>query len=196
MINRSSISGGLILGALCAFTYGGSMVYRARKDLSLASREVTATAQVRVNFDDPMKPKSRRRDGPDCTYYFQIGESIHHGRGWCSSDLIVQGALDSLKFSSDVHPEPVYYDPADPETNSLIEYRQRSELDGKGASLFFLFGAVISVLAILAFALGSMQTNATARIDPAPPEEPQSSRTEFMNNLDQLLEKDRKDGRL
>jgi hypothetical protein len=193
MIGRNSIGGGLILGALLSFGYGGLKVYESKKDLSIASREATATAQVRVNFSDPLRPKSERNDGPDCTYTFHVGDAIHRGHGWCPSELIYQGAVESLQFRSEVHPEPVYFDPSDPETNSLFEFREKSELDGKGASLFFILGAAISMLAVLAFVLGKTQVDAVAQLAPEAPQTRQPSATDFMDNLDQILERERRE---
>jgi len=191
MNGRNSISGGLILCALLSFGYGLWIVGQSRKDLSIASREATSTASLTINFNDPLKPRSEGPDVPYCRYNFKVSDVVYRGGEKCPGRLIYAGAVDALNFRSVTHQETVYYDPSDPQNSSLIDFKEKSDIDGKGATLSFGIGALSAIFAVLAFVLTMNQPDAVAGIPPGLPQAREPSPTEFMKNLDNTLAKER-----
>jgi hypothetical protein len=185
----------LLLGALLALIYGGAVLYESKRDASVADREATTTANVSISFNDPLRPKSERKGVPVCRYVISVSGIHYAGHGPCPSQLILPGVLESLDLQPSPHPATVYYDPSNPETNSLIEYREKGRLDGKRVSLSIGLGVLLGILAIVGFSLSSKQMDSVGVVS----DQPQSkvaSRAEFLDDLNEVLAKERKEDNL
>ncbi len=144
--SSKSVGGSALLLSLLAFVYGGLCIYLARHDLTVAKTEVTASGQARLH---PQGKNSDIFDSMRCDYTFMVNDRFYTGYGTCPAqkDHSVKGAVESL---AGLLPDPrvtVYYDPADPSTNSIIEFGARSAYDNGKANLSILVG-VISLIVV------------------------------------------------
>ncbi|HEY1209429.1 MAG TPA: DUF3592 domain-containing protein [Terracidiphilus sp.] len=144
-----SIAGSLILGAVIAFALGGWFIYNAMRYAALAPNESTATAFVRLHT----RPnRNETYEHLRCEYGFDVGERFYQGQGICplkSADDSVKGKLLDLAKVLDGTTVTVYYDPADPSTNSLAEFSVTSKRDYLYAKLSIGVGVMLVIFLVL-----------------------------------------------
>jgi hypothetical protein len=143
----------LILSILFFFC-AGIRIYSAREFASAAPSEMTTTAHV-VSVEHHIF-RYIRFGFYSCTYNFSVDGSFHTGRSDCPPGI----AYDAVKVKFlDPAGTPtranatVYYDPAHPSVNSLLEFSAASENAYRGAVpcfgivaliiFFFFFGKLL-----------------------------------------------------
>jgi phosphate/sulfate permease len=142
-----SIVSSLSLFSILAFVYSGLCLYTARRDIALAPNESTTTGQAQV------RRQSKNRNPFDylrCDYTFMVNGSFYRGYGICpnQSDPSVKGALENFAGLLQNQRVTVYYDPADPTLNSMMEFDVESAYDYKKAKLYSIVGVVLLVIAV------------------------------------------------
>jgi hypothetical protein len=143
MGNRSrSIGGSALLFSLLAFVYGGLCIYSARQDTIIAKNEATTTGQAYLH---PQGKDPNIFDTFRCDYHFNLNQVPYTGHGICprQTDHSVKGAVENLAGLLQDQRVTVYYDPADPSTNSMMEYGAKSAYDNKKANLSMLVGVLL-----------------------------------------------------
>ena len=144
-----SIAGSLILGAVIAFALGGGCFYEAKQYAALAPNESTATAHLNLRYQSS-RNKSYAR--PKCDYSFSVEGVSYRGYETCpfqSADDPVKGEILDLAGVLLKSSATVYYDPANPSTNSLTEFGAMSERDYLYAKLGIGVGSILSFLVIV-----------------------------------------------
>jgi hypothetical protein len=146
--SSTSIVGSLVLGSVLAFAYGGLSLYEARQDSLLALTESTATAQLRLHAETS---KNQDIDSLRCDYTFMVNGNFYQGYGMCpaqGADHSVKGALLGLAGVLQNATATVYYDPANPSTNSLTEFGAKRARDDLKAEVSFGLGVVLLILVL------------------------------------------------
>lgn len=147
-----SIAGSLILGAVIAFALGGGCFYGAKQYAALAPNESTATAHLIMRIQSN-RNKSYTRS--KCDYSFSVEGVTYHGYENCplqSADDPVKGEILDYAGVLLNSSATVYYDPANPSTNSLTEFGATSERDyiyaklGIGVGVMLVFFLVLGAL--------------------------------------------------
>lgn len=144
-----SIAGSMILGAVIAFALGVGCFYEAKQYAALAPNESTATAHLNLRF------KSSRNKGyerPKCEYSFSVEGVTYRGYEYCphqSTDNPVKGEILDYAGILLNSSATVYYDPANPSTNSLTEFGAMSERDYLYAELSIGVGSILTFLVII-----------------------------------------------
>jgi hypothetical protein len=128
---------------------GGVFIFKARKFASRATSERTTTAHD-VSAHHYMF-RGLRFNYYSCDYNFSVDGSSYIGLGDCPQEIA--NDVDSARVLTGVS-ATVYYDPADPSRNSLLEFSAASENNyriampwiGLGALiiLFFVFGRLLA----------------------------------------------------
>jgi hypothetical protein len=161
----------MLLAAVLAFAYGGVCIYAAKRDIALAQNERTATGQA---FLHPQSKDPNIFDSLRCDYQFTANDRPYSGHGICprQTDHSAKGALQNLAGLLQNQSVTVYYDPADPTTNSMIEFGAKRDYDYKKAKLSFVAGSAILIfLAIAALYLsGGDNSSQGVAADPQPQE--------------------------
>ena len=136
-----SLGGSAFLLSLLAFVYGGSCIYSAKRDANLAKNEATASGQA---FLHPKGSNPNIIDSLRCDYNFTVNDLPYAGHGMCpaQTDHSVKGVLENAAGLLQDQRVTVYYDPADPTTNSMMEFGARVAFDNKRADLSILAGVV------------------------------------------------------
>jgi hypothetical protein len=144
-----SLVGSVALAAFLALVYGGICLYEVGQDAGLAANEVRTTAQIRVH---PEASNSQPLDALRCDYNFSVNGVPYVGHGMCpvqedepSLKGLVLDAAGVLQKSS----VTVYYDPADPSTNSMTEFGAKQAVDGLRAKVSLGLGAGLLVFVVL-----------------------------------------------
>jgi len=147
------VGGSALLLSLCAFAYGGLCIYSARHDVNLAKTEVATSGQARLH---PQGKNSDIFDSLRCDYTFMVNGRFYSGYGICPAqkDHSVKGALENLSGLLQDQKVTVYYDPADPTTNSMIEFGARNAYDNKKANLSILVGVVLLIVVGVLYVAG------------------------------------------
>ncbi len=153
--NWKSLAGTLILGMLAAFAYGGFCIYTGVQDAALAQSENSISARVSMHTQTS---KSRNYGFYSCDYSFEVNGVLYSGHERCSLPSSAPTAKDYIQTLAGV-PQittaTVYYDPADPATNSLTEFGLSSASAYLRARLSFGFGALFIILLVLGAAVAS-----------------------------------------
>jgi hypothetical protein len=147
-----SIAGSMILGAVIAFALGGFCFYEAKQYAALAPNESTATAHLNMRYQSS-RNKSYAR--PKCDYSFSVEGVSYRGYEYCplqSPDDPLKGEILDLAGVLLKTTATVYYDPANPSTNSLTEFSAMSERDYLYAKLSIGVGVIL----IIFLALGAL----------------------------------------
>jgi hypothetical protein len=142
-----SLGGYLILLSLFAFAYGGSCIYTARRASALAHNEGTTFGIVSVH-------ESKKPDlfaFLQCDYAFWVNGTYYRGHGICpeQTDHSVTGTLQNLAGMLQQTSVTIYYDPADPVFNSMMEFGAKSVYDYRKAKLSFLAGAALLIFTVV-----------------------------------------------
>lgn len=139
----------MILAAILAFAYGGLCIYSAKRDVALAKSEITTTGQAYLH---PQSKDPNIFDSLRCDYRFTVNDVPYVGQGICpkQTDHSVKGTLQNLVGLLQDPSVTVYYDPADPSTNSMIEFGAKKDYDYKKATLSFVFGSVLLIFLAIA----------------------------------------------
>jgi hypothetical protein len=147
------VGGSAFLLSLLAFVYGGLCIYLARHDLTVAKNEVTTTGQA--------SPHHRRKDSDifdsfRCDYTFMVNDRFYTGNGMCpgQADHSVKGAVENLAGLLQNPKVTVYYDPADPTTNSMMEFGAKSSYDNGKANLSILVGVISLIVVGVVYVFG------------------------------------------
>jgi len=134
-------------------------IYTARRAFALAHNEGTTTGQARVH--DQSK-------NPTPSIFAMrlrlLGERVHYqGHGICpkQTDHSVTGTLENLAGILQKTSVTVYYDPANPTFNSMMEFGAKSVYDYKKAKLSFLAGAALLIFTVVG---ASYLASATRRV--------------------------------
>jgi hypothetical protein len=143
-----SLTGSLVLLSLLAFADGGLCLHEAKRDIALAPNESTASGQARMHSQTK---NSSIFDSLRCDYIFSVNGNYYNGHGICpkQTDHSVTGTAEIL---TGFLPNPnvtVYYDPADPTFNSMMEFVAKSAYDYKKAKIAFGVGAVLLLFSIV-----------------------------------------------
>jgi hypothetical protein len=144
-----SIAGSMILGSIIAFALGVGCFYEAKQYAALAPNESTATAHLNMRYQSN-RNKSYAR--PKCDYSFIVEGVSYRGYESCplqSADDPVKGEILDLAGVLLKTSATVYYDPADPSTNSLTEFGATSERDYLYAKLSIGVGVMLVFLVAL-----------------------------------------------
>jgi hypothetical protein len=145
----NSLVGSLLMGSLVAFVYGGVCLYRVRQDAALAKTEATATAQLRLHSQSG---KNQGFDSLRCDYSFRVDDNPYQGYGMCPPQPIDRSVKGALLDLAGLLPNPsatVYYDPANPDTNSLTEFGARRGADSLKANVSFGLGVALLILVLV-----------------------------------------------
>jgi hypothetical protein len=142
-----SLVGSLLLASVIALAYGCLCIYTARRDIALAQNESSTTGQATLH---PRSRNSSLFNPVRCDYTFIVDGSFYWGHGMCpeQTDHSLKGTLQNLAGILQNQTVTVYYDPANPGTNSLMEFGAKSEYDYRKAKLSFAGG--VAFLLILA----------------------------------------------
>jgi len=141
----------LILAAL-VFFLAGTFIYKSRELARAAPRERTITAQD-VSVSHHIF-RGLRFNYYSCTYNFNVNGSFHIGLSDCPqgiADAVKGRSANSAKASKETN-ATVYYDPADPSVNSLLEFSAASENAYRVSVPWIAFG----LLLIFFFAFGRL----------------------------------------
>jgi hypothetical protein len=144
----------LILSIL-VFVCVGICVYKAREYASAAPNERTTTAHVVSVYHSIFR--GLRFNYYSCSYNFSIDGSLYVGLRDCPQ-WIVDDAVKRKYLASGTVPTgtdaTVYYDPADPSVNSLLEFNAESQIVCRSAVpwiglsaliiIFFIFGRLLA----------------------------------------------------
>ena len=159
-----SIAGSFILGMVIAFSYGGFCIYTASQDAALVQSEATTIAHV----SKMSSVKSNNSNWNDkCLYSFEVNGTVYAGHEICpdwKTNASVKGILTDLAGLSPDFSATVYYDPADPSTNSLMEFGAKSESDYIRARLSIGVGVIFIILLVLGAAVVSNLSNGNGGI--------------------------------
>jgi hypothetical protein len=134
----------MILLSILAFAYGGLCIYKARRDVVLAQNEGATTGQAYLH---PRSKNPNIFDSLRCDYIFTVNGNDYNGYGICpkQTDHSVKGALENLAGLLQNQSVTVYYDPANPETNSMMEFGAKSVYDYNKAKLSFVTGVALLI---------------------------------------------------
>jgi hypothetical protein len=144
-----SIAGSMILGAVIAFALGGGCFYEAKQYAALAPNESTATAHLNMRLESNRNKSYSRHK---CDYSFSVEAVTYHGYENCplqNGDNPVKGEILDYAGVLLNSSATVYYDPANPSTNSLTEFGALSERDYLYAKLGIGVGSILSFLVII-----------------------------------------------
>lgn len=141
--------------AVLVIVSAGVVTHRAREFAGAVQNERTTTAHIfsaRHNIFHGL-----RFNYYSCNYTFTVDSSLYIGLSDCPSMVVDNAANRSKSGSIDTSTgtdATVYYDPAKPSLNSLLEFRAASKNDYRIAmpwigmvaliTLFFLFGRVLT----------------------------------------------------
>lgn len=162
--SSTSIVGSLVLGSVLAFAYGGLSIYEARQDSALALTESTATAQLRLHAETS---KNQDIDSLRCDYTFMVNGNFYQGYGICpqqDADRSVKGTLLGLAGILQNSSATVYYDPANPSTNSLTEFGAKRARDDLKANVSIGLGIVLLILVLAGMLYTRSPANANGGI--------------------------------
>lgn len=153
----------MLLAAALAFAYGGLCIYSAKRDVALAKSEITTTGQAYLH---PQSKDPNIFDSLRCDYVFMVNDRPYRGYGICprQTDHSVKGAIQNLAGLLQNQAVTVYYDPADPSTNSMIEFGAKKDYDYKKATLSFVFGSVLLIFLAIAALYLSGGDNSSQRV--------------------------------
>jgi hypothetical protein len=155
-----SLGGSVILLSILAFVYGGASIYRARRDIAVARNERTANGQARLH---PQSKDPSPFDSLRCDYTFIVNDTFYNGYGICprQTDRSIKGTLENVAGLLQNQNVTVYYDPADPSFNSMMEFGAKSEYDYKKAELSFVAGAALLIFTAIGALYFSGANNAS-----------------------------------
>jgi hypothetical protein len=158
------VGGSAFLLSLCAFAYGGLCIFSARHDLVVAKTEVATSGQAQLHHQ---RKNSDIFDAMRCDYTFMVNDRFYNGYGICpaQTDRSVKGALENLAGLLQNQKVTVYYDPADPTTNSMIEFAARSAYDNGKANLSILAGVVLLIVVGVVYVAGGNKAPQQVAID-------------------------------
>lgn len=148
-------AGRSLLLLILAFACAGICVFKAREFASAAPNERTTAAHVVSVYHSIFR--GLRFNYYSCSYNFTVDGSTYIGLGDCPQ-WIIDDAFKGRYLGSGTVPTgtdaTVYYDPADPSVNSLLEFNAASQIayrcaapwTGVGALvvLFFVFGRLLA----------------------------------------------------
>jgi hypothetical protein len=163
-----SLGGSAFLLSLLAFAYGGLCIYSAKRDITLAKNEATASGQAYLH------PQGKNPDIVDalrCDYTFKVNDLPYAGHGICpkQTDHSVKGTLENMAGLLQNQSVTVYYDPADPTTNSMMEFGAKSAFDNKRADLSILAGVVLLLVVGVVYVTGGKNASGGVAVDSEEP---------------------------
>ena len=140
---------------IVAFVGAAFCGYQGRQYASAAPNETTTTAQVVSVYHSIFR--SLRFNYYSCSYNFTVDGSLHIGLRdcpqWIVDDATKRGYLGSGTAPPGTE-ATVYYDPADPSVNSLLEFNAESQIWYRWAvpwvglaaliGFFFVFGRLLA----------------------------------------------------
>lgn len=142
-MSGKSISGALIL-LIAAFVCGGLDIYSAKQRARAVPNETTTTAHV-VSVEHHAF-RYFRFNFYSCGYNFSVYGSFYIENGDCPqgiADDAARGKYSDAETSMDLN-ATVYYDPADPSVNSLLEFNTASENYYRQGLTLISVGALIT----------------------------------------------------
>ena len=143
-LSGKTISGALIL-SMVAFVCGGLDINSAKQLTNAAPNERTATAQV-VSVEHHIF-RYLRFNFYLCEYHFSVDRSFYIENGDCPQGISDDAARGKYSDSAGTPVEAnatVYYDPANPSVNSLLEFNAASESYYRQAVTLICVGALIT----------------------------------------------------
>lgn len=143
-----------------AFVCAGICVFKAREFASAAANERTTVAHVVSVYHSIFR--GLRFNYYSCSYNFTIDGSLYIGLSDCPQ-WIIDDAIKERYLGSGAVPSgtdaTVYYAPADPSVNSLLEFSAASQIANRCAVPWIGLGALI----VLPFIFGRMLATAKGR---------------------------------
>jgi hypothetical protein len=139
--------------AVPVFVLAGHFIYKAREFASTAPREKTTAARDVSVYHHIFR--GLRFNYYSCTYDFSVAGSFYLGLADCPQKIADDAAKGKYSSSAGVLTRAdatVYYDPADPSLNSLLEFNAASENEDRVAAPWICLG----VLIIFFFVLGKL----------------------------------------
>lgn len=144
-----------LIFSILVFVCIGTGIYKAREYASAAPNERTTTAHVVSVYHSVFR--GLRFDYYSCSYNFSVNGSLYIGLRdcpqWIIDDAVKGKYLGSGKVPTGTD-ATVYYDPADPSVNSLLEFSAESKIVYRAAVpwiglgvliiIFFVFGRLLS----------------------------------------------------
>ena len=96
-----------------------------------------------------------------------MSDRPYAGHGICpeQTDRSVKGTLENLAGLLQNQSVTVYYDPADPTTNSMMEFGAKSAYDNKKANLSILAGVVLLIVVGVAYVAGGSNASQGVAVD-------------------------------
>ena len=143
-----SIRRSLVMGVVLSLAFGFLYFYHARRDAALVTTAGTASAVVMqhqpINSND--KPLYLR-----CDYSFNVNGEPYVGHAVCppQGGNAAKAALLDLAGARPMSTATVYYDPADPEFNSLTDFGVQGERDSLRAKMCFGLAAACLVCVLV-----------------------------------------------
>jgi hypothetical protein len=138
---------------MLVFLCAGICMYKARQYASAAPNERTTTSHVVSVYHSIFR--GLRFNYYSCSYNFSVDGSLYIGLRDCPQ-WIINDAVNGRYLGSGAVPTgidaTVYYDPADPSVNSLLDFRAASENEYRVAAPWIGLG----VLIILFFVIGRL----------------------------------------
>jgi hypothetical protein len=162
-----SVGGSALLLSLLAFIFGGSYIYSARHDLTVAKNEATASGQAYLH---PQRKNSDIFDSLRCDYSFGVNDVRYVGHGMCpaQTDHSLKGTLENAAGLLQNPSVTVYYDPANPSTNSMMEFSAKSAFDNKKADLSILAGVILLLVVGVVYVIGGNNASQGVNVDSDP----------------------------
>jgi hypothetical protein len=194
--SRYAGAGGLVIGAMALFALGISSFVRSGHDATLAASQKITTAKGTQSYTTTRDSSGNTHSHHDCIYNFKVDGVPYNGTDCPADDpneslgnQLLDGFKGPQQFTA-----TVYYDPADPSTNSLSEFAARSGYDNQMGILFI--GGGIILLGLVA--MGALMLNNQSSVAPviaAPPQAPATTMPEgstpsgqqFLDDLDKVL---------
>jgi hypothetical protein len=149
---KSGSSGRSLMWAVLVVVGVGVITHRAREFASAVQNERTTTAHIFAVHHNIFR--GLRFNYYSCNYTFTVDGSFHLGLSDCPTSIVDEtiertqsGSTDSAGTDASV-----YYDPANPALNSLLEFSAASENAYRVAAPWICLGALI----IFFFVLGKL----------------------------------------
>jgi hypothetical protein len=159
---RLAGASGLILAALVFFALAIGTFSRSEKYARLSTTQQTSTANVSQDYSSTIDSSGHSHGHVHCYYQFKVDEKLYLGTGCPYMNLTqtlrseVLGGMGNRQFKA-----TVYYDPADPSTNSLYAF---SAAANKQMGVWFVCLGFVSLALVL---LGALLAGTQNSLDPA-----------------------------
>jgi hypothetical protein len=149
-VNWKSATGSSPIFALLVFAGAGLCVYQARQYASAAPKARTATGHVVSVYHSIFR--GLRFNYYSCSYDFRVDGSLYIGLRDCPQSIVddaVRGKHLRSAATWAGEDATVYYDPANPSVNSLLDFSMESQIMYRVAAPWISLGVLIVFFFIL-----------------------------------------------